>query len=128
MVPKSSYKLIAITGKSAFETLELASDFAEPLSHSAPKIRFCKAHCKGHLSSLKMVPKSCHKLIAITGKSMLERGPPAGGGGGGGAGPHSALRIALAKLAEAPSLPPTLTLPRKGGGDQTCFASTLYRS
>ncbi len=69
---KSSYILIAITGKSAFETLELASNFAEPLSYSGLKIRFCKAHREGYPRSPKMVQESSHILIAIRGKSAFE--------------------------------------------------------
>ncbi len=72
IVQKSSYILIAITGKSAFETLELASNFAEPLSYSGLKIRFCKAHREGYPRSPKMVQESSHILIAIRGKSAFE--------------------------------------------------------
>jgi hypothetical protein len=114
MVRKSSYKLIAITGKSVFETLELASDFAEPLSHSALKIRFCKAHCEGYLSSLKMVSKSSHKLIAITGKSMFELPPP----------PFTALPPPTPISRESPrSPPPTPPPPRPALLSSPSYAS-----
>ncbi len=72
---KSSYKLITIIGKSVFETLELTFNFAEPLSYSALKIRFYKAYYKGYLLSLKIVPKSYYKLIAIISKSILKHPP-----------------------------------------------------
>ncbi len=55
IVQKSSYILIAIIGKSVFETLELASNFAKPLSYSGLKICFYKAYCEGYPQSPKIV-------------------------------------------------------------------------